>query len=118
MGLVNTWSSPHRDLPKNRLCSGNSGSVPRSRDCRCELSRWRRQAWASLSLRMTMKGHIKRDGGGEGHRRHRAAVPKLATPTAMLILPAVHGGSEHWSCVNSLNFYSTLRWWVLLSSLF
>ena len=64
MGLVNTWSSPHRDLPKNRLCSGNSGSVPRSRDCRCELSRWRRQAWASLSLRMTLKGHVKRDGGG------------------------------------------------------
>ena len=27
-------------------------------------------------------------------------------------------GSKHWSCVNLLNFYSTLSWWVLLSSLF
>lgn len=64
MGLVNTWSSLHRDLPKNHLCSGNSGSVHRSRDCGCQFSRWRRQAWASLSLKITMKGRVKRDGGG------------------------------------------------------
>ena len=62
MGLVNTWSSLHRDLHKNRLCSGNSGRVHRSRDCRCELRRWGRQAWASRT-KDNCEGARDMDGG-------------------------------------------------------
>lgn len=122
MGLVNTWSSLHRDLHKNRLCSGNSGHVHRSRDCRYELRRWRRQAWASLTKNncegaRDVGWRCEKDVGStmqfqswQRWQRCWYCPPSISQHWGC--------GSKHWSCVNLLNFYSTLSWWVLFSSLF